>query len=228
MRFSQFAAIFGCTTAAIVSIAPVQAEAATFQIKSGVTSVYHDLSFLSSIGLNLTGSNNTVEPINSNFIVAFGISPETNFTFSDVNGFTPLSGTIKHTGTVTFNNQITIGNFAIDYDPTRTINNASGLVLKDTVSLNTVLFDLSIPQTVALDNKDLTIANVNLLISPEFASILGNPNLSGVLGGTARIDAKVAPVASVPEPATLPAVLVGGVALFATKRASKFKKTSVL
>lgn len=227
MRFSQFAAIFGCTTAALVSIAPVQAEAATFQVESGITSVYHDLNFLSSIGLNLTGSNNTVEPISSNFLVGFDIIPDTNFIFSDVDGFTPFSGTIKHSGTVTFNNQITIGNFAIDFDPTRTINNASGLVLKDTVSLNTVLFDLSIPETVAFDSEDLTIANVKLLISPEFASILGNPNLTGVLGGTAQIDAKVVPVA-VPEPATVAGILAAAAAMFATKGASKFKKIDVL
>ncbi|BAY23366.1 hypothetical protein NIES2100_31310 [Calothrix sp. NIES-2100] len=228
MRFSQLAAIVGGTTAALVSFAPVQAEAAIFQVESGVTSIYHDLSFLSSIGLNLTGSNNTVEPVNSNFIVGFGIIPDTNFTFSDVNGFTPISGTIKHVGTVTFNNQITIGNFFIDYDPTRTINNGSGLVLKDTVSLNTVLFDLSIPETVALDSKDLTIANVKLLISPEFASVLGNPNLTGVLGGTARIDAKVVSVAAVPEPTTVPAIVAAGVALLATKSVTKFKKNRVL
>ncbi|QIR36806.1 PEP-CTERM sorting domain-containing protein [Tolypothrix sp. PCC 7910] len=226
MRFSQLTAIVGCTTAALVAIAPVQAEAATFQVQSGVTSVYHDLNFLSSIGLNLTGTNNTVEPITSNFLVGFDILPDTNFTFSDVGGFTPLAGTIKHSGTVTFNNQITVGNFVIDFESTRSVNNTSGLVLRDTVSLNTVLFDLSIPEPVAFDSKNLTIANVKLLISPEFASILGNPNLTGVLGGTARIDAQVVPVAAVPEPATVPAILAGGVALLATKRVTKLRKSA--
>ncbi|MFH7024027.1 MAG: PEP-CTERM sorting domain-containing protein [Heteroscytonema crispum UTEX LB 1556] len=225
MRFSQLTAIVGCTTAALVPIAPVQAEAATFQVESGVTSVYHDLNFLSSIGLNLTGTNNTVEPITSNFLVGFDILPDTNFTFSEVGGFTPLSGTIKHIGTVTFNNQITVGNFVIYFEPRRSVNNTSGLVLRDTVSLNTVLFDLSIPETVAFDSKNLTIANVKLLISPEFASILGNSKLTGVLGGTARIDAQVVPVAAVPEPATVPAILAGGVALLATKRATKLRKS---
>ncbi|MBD6616683.1 hypothetical protein FNW02_12790 [Komarekiella sp. 'clone 1'] len=216
MRFSQIVTILGCT-AAFISIAPIRAEAATFQVKSGVTSVYHDLNFLSSIGLNLTGTNNTAQPINSNFIVGFSISPDTNFKFSNIGGFTPLSGTIKHTGTITFNNQTTIGNFSIDLAPKRTVNHASGLVLKDTFSLNTVLFDLSTPGSVAFDGKDLTLADVKLLISPEFATILGNPNLAGVLGGTARIDAQVFPDAAVPEPESLLATLVAGAALLATR-----------
>jgi hypothetical protein len=218
MRFTQFAAILGCTTAAFVSIAPVRAEAAIFQVQSGVTSVYHDLNFLGTIGIPLTGTNNTVKPITSDFVVGFNIDPATNFTFSDDSGFTPLSGTIEHTGTVTFDNQVTVGNFSIGFDPARAINNASGLFLKDTVSLKTVLFDLSAPGTVAFDGKDLTLANVNLLFSPEFASILGNSSLVGVVGGIARIDATVAKVAEVPEPASVLAILAAGAALSATKR----------
>ncbi|MBW4686936.1 MAG: hypothetical protein KME40_17975 [Komarekiella atlantica HA4396-MV6] len=216
MRFYQIATIVGCTTAAFISIAPIRSEAATFQIKSGVTSVYHDLNFLSSIGLNLTGTN-TTQPINSNFIVGFSISPDTNFKFSNVHDFTPLSGTIKHTGTITFNNQTSVGNFSIDLALKRTVNHASGLVLRDTFSLNKVLFDLSAPGSVAFDGKDLTLADVKLLISPEFASVLGNPNLAGVLGGTARIDAQVVPDAAVPEPESVLTTLLAGAALLATR-----------
>ncbi|MUG99035.1 hypothetical protein F7734_44780 [Scytonema sp. UIC 10036] len=227
MRFSQLAA-FGCAAAIVVSVAPMQAKASIFQVKSGITSVYHDLSFLSSIGLDLTGTNNTTKPINDNFLVAFNIAPTTNFTFSDTNGLTPLSGTIEHTGTVTFNNQITIGNFSIGFDPKRATNNASGLFLKDTVSLNTILFDLSAPETVALDNKDLTLTSVELLFSSEFASILGNPNLIGVVGGLAQVNASVIPSISVgsnvvspveiPEAASVLAILTASAAFLASKR----------
>ncbi len=227
MRFSQLAA-FGCATAIFVSVAPMQAKASIFQVESGVTSVYHDLSFLRSIGLDLTGTNNTTKPINNNFVVAFNITPSTNFTFSDANGLTPLSGTIEHTGTVTFNNQITVGNFSIGFDPKRAINNASGLFLKDTVSLNTILFDLSAPETIALDDKSLTLTSVKLLFSSEFAGILGNSNLIGVVGGIAQLNASITPSISVaptvtspvkiPEPGSVLAILTAGATFLVNKR----------
>ncbi|NJM68758.1 MAG: hypothetical protein HC862_00275 [Scytonema sp. RU_4_4] len=218
MRFYQLPVILGGAIAALVSIAPIRAETATYQVQSGVTSVYHDLSYLSSIGLNLTGTDNTVEPINSNFLVGFNIAPATNFTFSDVNGLTPILGIIEHNGTVTFNNQTTVGNFSVGLDPTRATNNASGLFLKDTVSLNTALFDLSAPETVVFDGKNLTLTGVKLLLSPEFAGILGNPSLAGVLGGLVQIDAKVVRVATVPEGANVLAILSVSAIVLATKR----------
>ncbi|MHC5762479.1 hypothetical protein [Nostoc sp.] len=215
MRFSQFAGILSCTTAAFVSIAPIQVEAATFKVISGVTSIDRDHEdILSSIGLNLTGTNNTVAPIPSNYLVGFNIDPATNFTFSDEGGFTPLSGTIEHTGTVTFNKQITVGDFSIGFAPGRTVTGASGFVLRDTFSLNTILFDLSITKPVAFDGQNLTIPDVKLLISPEFASILQNSDLTGLFAGTARIDAQVA---AVPEPDSVLAILAAGAALLATR-----------
>ncbi|MGH2414180.1 MAG: hypothetical protein ACRDEA_10920 [Microcystaceae cyanobacterium] len=217
MRFYQLPVILGGAIAAFVSVAPIQAEAATYQVQSGVTSVYHDLSFLSSVGLNLTGTDNTIEPINSNFLVGFNIAPATNFTFSDVNGLTPLSGTIEHTGSVTFNNQTIVGNFSVGLDPTRATNNASGLFLKDTVSLNTTLFDFSAPETVVFDGKNLTLTGVKLLFSREFAGIVGNSGLAGVLGGFVQIDAKVVRVATVPEGASVLAIVSLSAIILATK-----------
>ncbi|MHC5611759.1 MAG: hypothetical protein ACYTXA_12260 [Nostoc sp.] len=215
MRFYQFVGIFGCTTAAFISIAPIQVEAATFKVISGVTSIDRDHEeILSSIGLFLTDTNNTVAPIPSNYLVGFNIESTTNFTFSDEGGFTPLSGTIEHTGTVTFNDQITVGNFSIGLAPGRTVTGASGFVLRDTFSLNTILFDLGIPGPVAFDGQNLTIPDVKLLISPEFANILQKPKLTGLFAGTARIDAQVA---AVPEPDSVLAILVAGAALLATK-----------
>jgi hypothetical protein len=215
MRFYQFAGIVGCTTAAFISMTPMQVQAATFQVVSGVTSIDHDHEdILQSIGLTLTGSNNTVAPIPSNYLVGFNIDSATNFTFSDEGGFTPLSGTIDLTGTVTFNNQTTVGDFSIGFVPGRTVQDASGFVLRDTFSLNTILFDLSIPEPVVFDGQNLTIPDVQLLISPEFATILGNPNLTGLFAGTAQIDAQVV---AVPEPDSVLAVLAAGAALLATR-----------
>ncbi|MHC5775688.1 hypothetical protein [Nostoc sp.] len=215
MRFSQFVGILSCTTAAFISIGPIQVEAATFKVISGVTSIAHDHEdILRNIGLTLTGTNHTVAPIPSNYLVGFNIDSATNFTFSDEGGFTPIAGTIEHTGTVTFNDQITVGDFSIGFAPGRTVKDASGLVLKDTFSLNTILFDLSTPGLVTFDGQTLTIPDVKLLISPEFASILGEPNLTGLFAGTARIDAEVA---AVPEPNSVLATLVAGAALLATR-----------
>lgn len=213
MRFPQFLVILSCTIAAVGTIAPLRAEAAKYQVQSGVTSVYHDLEAFRQIGLDLTGSNNTVTPINSNYIVGFGITPATNFTFSDTNGFTPISGTIEHTGTVTFNNQTTIGNFSVGFDPNRAINNASGLFLKDTLS-DLILFDLSAPETVSLNANSLILDQVTLFISPEFAnsSILSNSDLAGEFGGFARIDAQVVS-AGIPEPASTLGLLAVGMAV---------------
>lgn len=227
MRFSQVPAILGGTIAAFVSIAPVQAQTATYQVQSGVTSVYHDLSYLSSIGLNLTGTGNIVQPINSNFLVGFNITPATNFTFSDVNGLTPLSGTIEHSGTVTFNNEVTVGNFSVGFDPTRVTNNTTGLFLKDTVSLKTVLFDLSTPEKLVFDGKNLTLSGVKLLFSPEFAGILGDSSLAGKLGGTAQVDAKVVRVAKAPEGASLVAILSLSAIVLATKGSKRLSKNTL-
>jgi hypothetical protein len=227
MRFSQVPAILAGTIAAFVSIAPVQAQTATYQVQSGVTSVYHDLSYLSSIGLNLTGTGNTVQPINTNFLVGFNITPATNFTFSDVNDLTPLSGTIEHTGTVTFNNQVTVGNFSVGFDPTRVTNNTTGLFLKDTVSLNTVLFDLSTPGTLVFNGKNLTLSGVKLLFSPEFAGILGNSSLAGELGGIVQVDARVVRVATVPEGASVLAILSLSSIVLATKASKRLSKNTL-
>lgn len=220
MHFSQIAAITSSTAVAFLTFLPVQA-ATIYQVKSGVTSVYHDLPALSQIGINLSNPQNTVPPVTNDFLLGFKIAPSTNFTFSDANGFTPIAGTFEHFGTVVFNDQVTIGNFSLGYEPTRTINGVSGFFLKDTVSTNTILFDLSIPtNAVAFNGKNLSIANVDLLISPELAGILNNPSLVGVLGGNARLDADVAPV---PEPGSLLAMILTGAALMANKKSNNLK-----
>ena len=215
MRFPQFAAILGCTAVAFILIAPIKVEAATFKVISGVTSIDHDHEdILRNIGLTLTGSNHTVAPIPSNYLVGFNIDSASNFTFTDEGGFTPVSGAIEQTGTVTFNDQITVGDFSIGFASGRTVKNASGFVLRDTFSLDTILFDLSLSEPVAFDGKNLTIPDVKLLISPEFANILGDSDLTGSFAGTARIDAQVA---AVPEPDSVLATLAAGAVLLTTR-----------
>jgi hypothetical protein len=218
MRFSHIVGILGCMTAACMTIAPIQVEAANFKVESGVTSIDRDHeNILRNIGLIITGTQDTVPPIPSDYLVGFQIDSATNFTFSDEGGFTPLFGTIEHIGTVTFNQQTTVGNFSIGFASGRTVPNASGLVLRDTISsTNPILFDLSAPQSVTFDEQNLTLAlaDVQLFISPEFAETLGNSSLAGLFAGTARIDAKVA---AVPEPGSTLAILAAGAAMLAVR-----------
>ncbi|NJL36356.1 MAG: PEP-CTERM sorting domain-containing protein [Leptolyngbyaceae cyanobacterium RM2_2_4] len=218
MRFNQITAILGLTTAAVVSTAlvPAQATAETFQVESGVTSVFLDLPLLESIGLNLTGtSDNIVPPVSDDFLVGFEITDDTDFSFSDEGGFTLIGGSIEHTGSITFNDAITVGDFSIGFDASRVSDAATGFFVQDTLDTGAILFDVaSIVPTV--DGEDLTIAG-GLLVSPEFAGVLGNPDLTGALVGQAQTNAETEPV-SVPEPTSGLMLLVAGAAIAAGRR----------
>jgi hypothetical protein len=48
---------------------------------------------------------------------------------------------------------------------------------------------LSDPQSVNFDGENLAIADSDLLVSSEFASVLGNESLAGTDIGDVRIDA---------------------------------------
>ncbi|MGQ9870901.1 hypothetical protein, partial [Leptodesmis sp.] len=80
MKFSPLSVVLGLTTATVVStvIMPAPAKAATFQLASGVTSVFLDLPTLESVGLTLTGTNDTVPPVSSAYLVGFPITPATD------------------------------------------------------------------------------------------------------------------------------------------------------
>lgn len=66
------------TSVVSAAMAPVTAKAATFQLTSGVTSVFLDLPTLqSAAGLNLTGATDTVPPVSSSFLVGFPFTSAT-------------------------------------------------------------------------------------------------------------------------------------------------------
>lgn len=212
MQLNHLPAILGFAAATAAVLAPAPASAATLQLVSGVTSVNLDLQTLSSVGLNLTGSNNTVPPVSSSFLVGFEITPATTFAFNHAGGFTPLGGTIEHTGSVTFNNQLTLGNFSIGFDPQRVLGQASGFFVRDTLTLGAILFDVAVPSRVDLSGSDLTIEG-DLLVSPELAGVLGNRGLAGADIGEASINSQ-----AVPEPFTIGGMLLAGSALVAGRR----------
>lgn len=219
MHLYQQSAIFGVATAALVSVVamPEPAKAATFVLESGVTSVFLDLPTLQSVGLTLTGATGTVPPVSSDFLVGFTITPATNFTFTTDGGFAPVSGTIEHSGSVTFNNALTVGNFSIGFDPARAIGSASGFFVQDTITTGAALFDVAAPETLSFSEQTLQLVlQADLLVSPELAGVLGNSALAGAEIGAASVNG-----AAVPEPATMLGALAAGGFLAARRRFSK-------
>jgi hypothetical protein len=217
MRLNQFSAILGVTSAAIASTILVSpaAHSATFQVFSGVTSVSLDLPTLQTAGLSLTGSSDTVPPVSGNFLVGFPITPATDFIFDfGSGGFAPVSGAIAHTGSITFNNMLTVGNFLIGFDPTRAIGDASGFFVRDTITTGAILFDVATPGTLTFTNETNLKIVADLLVSPELAGVLNDTSLAGATVGAASVDA----IAAVPEPATILGALTAGAFLAASRR----------
>ncbi|NJR62324.1 MAG: hypothetical protein HC769_28005 [Cyanobacteria bacterium CRU_2_1] len=87
---------------------------------------------------------------------------------------------------------LTVGNFSIGFDASRVTNAASGFFVADTLgSTDTVLFDISTPGTLAVENGTLLLNDADLLVSPELATLLSNAALTGADVGDARTDATV-------------------------------------
>ncbi|MBW4546408.1 MAG: PEP-CTERM sorting domain-containing protein [Symplocastrum torsivum CPER-KK1] len=238
MRF-HLPIILGLTTTAVFSTQlAVQAETATYQVESGVTSLSIDasaLEVLESLGLSFNSANNTVTPA-SGFDFGFDILPRsstflgTDFTFNyddATSVLSPLSGTIEHVGSLLFDvdtEQLTlfspleIGNFSIGFD--------NGFSIRDTFTTGLPLFDLVVNANPVLeDNKDLQVANVDVLLSQEFADLLTNyegselsEQLAGTVVGQAQISANVS---KVPEPGSVVAVLVAASSALAFRRRQK-------
>ncbi|WP_139253754.1 hypothetical protein [Hydrococcus rivularis] len=176
---------------------PQGTEQEVFEVESGLTSVFLDESVLADANLKLTQTD-AAEPNTEGFpegapAVGFEITPKTDFTFTQENGFTPVDGTIEHSGSLTFEGLGTVGDFSIGFDPSRDTDTASGFFIADTLDTDEILFDLGDPETANFDGENLTIAGSDLLVSPELASLLGNESLAGTDIGGARIDAVARP-----------------------------------
>jgi alkaline phosphatase len=177
---------------------PGDDDMTTFTVDSGVTSVFLDLPLLeSAAGLTFVGAESEAEPFSDQFQVGFGITDATDFQFS-LPPFTPIGGSIEHSGTVTFNlgaaaTPITIGNFSIGFDPERVSETTSGFFVADTLDTNPleIVFDLGAPGSVTVEDDQLVISNADLLLAPELAGALQLPDLAGADVGDARIDAAV-------------------------------------
>ncbi|MEM9908525.1 MAG: hypothetical protein AAF921_26285, partial [Cyanobacteria bacterium P01_D01_bin.44] len=67
----------------------------------------------------------------------------------------------------------------------------SGFFVADTLEDNglEILFDLSNPGVLSVENDSLTLDEADLLLSPEFSNALGLPDFTGADVGNARTDA---------------------------------------
>ncbi len=208
------------TTALVAALAVPTLAFAQADVQSGFTSVALDTATLSAAaGLDLSSVSPGIGAGTLPGSVAFPINARdaatlpTTFTYTP-NDFPtgPFSGSIEHTGSVFFNaDAVEVGNFTIGFDAARAVGAASGFYVESTTGVAAILFDTSV---VALDSAsesqlDLT---VDLLVSPEFASFLGDTALTGADVGDARI------LAAIPEPTSLSLLgVLGGVACLARR-----------
>ena len=157
-------------------------------IQDGTASVDLNTALLeSAVDLTLISVDDTAEPISDEFVFGFDISESSDFLFTDDDGFTPIQGEIELTGTITFSSpvgDVTIGNFDIGFDSSRQTENISGLFLENTVDSlfpeGTILLDISNLESVEIGERELNIGSSDLLLAPEFATLLVETGLLAV------------------------------------------------
>ncbi len=192
------AALAGDDSLAGADVGDAQIDASTVllqvrRVNDGTTSVFLDLDLLATVGLTDPAIDSPGSPVSNDFQVGFPITGSSSFEFSTLGGLTPLGGQIEHVGTVSFSfagSTIVVGDFSIGFDAGRAGDGASGFFVEDTVSDLGILFDVGVPGHVAFHDPALTVADADLLASPEFSEILvGDTSLAGVPVGRAQIDA---------------------------------------
>ncbi|MGD1904045.1 MAG: calcium-binding protein [Geitlerinemataceae cyanobacterium] len=153
----------------------------------GSTSLVLDPAALAAAGLTATSNDSTGTAASGGFDIAFDITEASSLT---VNSGAVQSGTIEHTGSITFNNTLTVGNFSIGFNAARVnaTTGANGFFVQDTLLANAPLFDIANSATSIADTS-LTITGGDLLISAELGGLLGNSALIGTDAGNAQIDA---------------------------------------
>ena len=211
-RFSIF------VTCALFLMISVAARAqSVYLIDSGTMSIRLDEPFLSAAGLTVTTIADTATPA-LGFDAGFDITDTTDFCFTIDPVFTAVHGSIRHSGSINFDQgklgTFAVGNFQLAYG----IVTPDKFELYDTL-LGTRLFELGEPDATTLTGKDFAFGNADLIVTPEFADFLGDKNLSGQVAGQLRIDG-AASLKPVPEPHT--ALLAGAGLLFLTARRRRF------
>ena len=205
---------------ATVALIVAPATAQDSEVIGGQTSVLLDTTTLSTVGLDLSSvSADVIVPGNlGGDSVAFNINPRngnlaTTFVYTP-DTLAPFSGTIEHSGSVFFNNDtVEVGDFTIGFDANRITTEFSGFFVESTTGIEAILFDVENPSGLVATTDTLEIT-ANVLVSPEFAAFLGDPNLAGVDVGDALVQAN-----AVPEPSSV--ALFGLIGLAACFRRRK-------
>ncbi|MEO1498104.1 MAG: PEP-CTERM sorting domain-containing protein [Planctomycetota bacterium] len=200
---------FVCSLVASSAVATAQDSA----VIGGSTSVALDTDLLeTAAGLTLTGAAGTDGLVTLPGAVAFPITGGTDFAYTagDFPGG-PFSGAITHTGTVTFNTDTTVGDFTIGFDASRATDGRSGFFVESTTGLEAIVFDTAVTGLASASEFKLDLS-VDLLVSPEFAGVLGDNSLIGADVGDARI------LAAVPEPTSIAAALVAALGVAGARR----------
>ncbi|MEM8845454.1 MAG: hypothetical protein AAGB35_10495 [Pseudomonadota bacterium] len=180
---------------------PVTGHAVITQVVSGEdskTSVLFGNGALATLGLEISDVTDALSGNLGPNSVAFGINSRTamsglstTFTYDSLS-FAPFSGSIEHTGSVFFNdNTIEVGNFTIRAADGRP-DGTSGFVVESTVGLAAILFDIANPIIETFENS--LVIGADILVSPELAGVLQNPDFAGVDAGMALVTADGSPV----------------------------------
>ena len=174
------------------------------QVVAGVTSLALDTAFFATAGLAFEAATPTALPFSDQFQFGFEITDSTDFQF-DSTSFTPTGGSIEHIGDISFliggDALVTIGDFSIGFDGDRVSDTTSGFFVADTLEnalVTDILFDISVPGSLVVENDELTLAEADLLLAPEFADALGLSEAAGTDVGDTRVDAEFVPLLGPP------------------------------
>jgi len=197
-----------------IAISTPANQAGSFAAVDGTTSLFLDFSLFETAGLVIQDASPSATPFSNQFQLAFDITDSTDFQFDSV-PFTPSSGSIQHTGDIEFlvggDALLSIGDFEIGFDGDRVTETNSGFYVADTLEEGLgidILFDISNPERLIVQNDELTIADADLLLAPEFAQVLGLNDFVGADVGNTRIDAVLSPeVISPVVPPVIPPVV---------------------
>lgn len=183
-------------TGAEVGAAQVNASSTAVTITSGSTSVNLDFETLASAAsLVFASVSNTATPADG-FPAGFRITTGSPFQYT-LNPFSPVGGSISHTGGVVFTisgteDTVEVGNFNIGFDPARAVGGNSGFFVQDTISDLGILFDVAAPDSLSA-TPNAFMAEADLNVSSEFAGFLSGAelaasDLTGATVGSALID----------------------------------------